>query len=337
MRRTSYGLRAVARHDRERAPPRAGRAGRRARATGGSLPDVRRQVGEEAADLVERVVLVGGLVVDRAGAGLRARAAELLLVRRLAHRRGAPPAGRRRRAARCRARSPRSARPRRAPRRARRPGRARPPRPARRERFSTTSSQPGHERHVGEAHRLEVLHAAAAARPVDEPHERQRAGRAPSARRSTIFCQIAASAAPPRTVKSSPCTTARRPSIRPWPMTMFAGRKSVELAVLVVGRLAGDRARSRGSCRRRRAARSARGRSAARSRAGARRAPRRPSAARAPRAGAAPRALAPSSGAESESLVARCSLLVARSNASTQEGSNWVPEFLLSSATRVVT
>ena len=31
----------------------------------------------------------------------------------------------------------------------------------------------------------------------------------------TIFCQIAASAAPPRTVKSSPCTTARRPSTRP--------------------------------------------------------------------------------------------------------------------------
>ncbi len=42
----------------------------------------------------------------------------------------------------------------------------------------------------------------------------------------TIFCQIAASAAPPRTVKSSPWTTARRPSIRPWPTTMLAGRKS---------------------------------------------------------------------------------------------------------------
>src|SRR5215207_11464234 len=38
---------------------------------------------------------------------------------------------------------------------------------------------------------------------------------------------MAASAAPPRTVKSSPCRTARRPSIRPWPITTFAGRKSV--------------------------------------------------------------------------------------------------------------
>src|SRR5919109_735344 len=37
---------------------------------------------------------------------------------------------------------------------------------------------------------------------------------------------MAASAAPPRTVKSSPCTTARRPSIRPEPITTLAGRKS---------------------------------------------------------------------------------------------------------------
>ena len=38
---------------------------------------------------------------------------------------------------------------------------------------------------------------------------------------------LAASAAPPLTVKSSPWTTARRPSIRPWPITMLAGRKWV--------------------------------------------------------------------------------------------------------------
>jgi hypothetical protein len=42
----------------------------------------------------------------------------------------------------------------------------------------------------------------------------------------TIFCQMAASAAPPRTVKSSPWTAARRPSIRPVPTTQLAGRNS---------------------------------------------------------------------------------------------------------------
>ena len=42
----------------------------------------------------------------------------------------------------------------------------------------------------------------------------------------TAFSQIAASAAPPRTVKSSPWTATRRPSIRPWPTTVLAGRKS---------------------------------------------------------------------------------------------------------------
>src|SRR5262245_30622668 len=37
---------------------------------------------------------------------------------------------------------------------------------------------------------------------------------------------MAASAAPPRTVKSSPWTATRRPSIRPWPTTTLAGRKA---------------------------------------------------------------------------------------------------------------
>ena len=40
------------------------------------------------------------------------------------------------------------------------------------------------------------------------------------------FSQMAASAAPPRTVKSSPWATARRPSMRPLPTTMFAGSRS---------------------------------------------------------------------------------------------------------------
>ena len=41
----------------------------------------------------------------------------------------------------------------------------------------------------------------------------------------TIFCQIAASAAPPRTVKSSACSTARRPSSVARPTRQLAGVK----------------------------------------------------------------------------------------------------------------
>ena len=52
---------------------------------------------------------------------------------------------------------------------------------------------------------LERLDAAAAAGPVDEADERDRSSSA-SCSAQTIFCQIAASAAPPRTVKSSPWT-----------------------------------------------------------------------------------------------------------------------------------
>lgn len=43
----------------------------------------------------------------------------------------------------------------------------------------------------------------------------------------TIFSQIDASAAPPRTVKSSPWTAARRPAMRPCPTTVLAGKKPV--------------------------------------------------------------------------------------------------------------
>ena len=39
----------------------------------------------------------------------------------------------------------------------------------------------------------------------------------------TCFWKIDASAAPPRTVKSSPPTTTGRPSMRPRPMTKLAG------------------------------------------------------------------------------------------------------------------
>ena len=219
----------VARDDAEQlllAP--VGRVGRRDDRR--QLPHVVGQVGEEALDLVERVVLVGRLVVDRArarSARARRRAPPCRAARPSPTRR---PAGRRRRAARCRATMTLKceATTRAAPRPAHGPSAA-----------ATTGTQrevraheleAGHERHVGEAHRLERLDAAAAARAVDEAHERQaQVVRGRSAQ--TIFCQIAASAAPPRIVKSSPCTTARRPSMRPWPTTMFAGRKSVELAV----------------------------------------------------------------------------------------------------------
>ena len=59
----------------------------------------------------------------------------------------------------------------------------------------------------------------------------------------TIFSQMAASAAPPRTVKSSAWTTARRPSMRPCPTTALAGRKPVSSPVAVVLAHARERAR----------------------------------------------------------------------------------------------
>ena len=44
----------------------------------------------------------------------------------------------------------------------------------------------------------------------------------------TTFSRIEASAAPPRTVKSSAVTTTSRPSIRARPKMKFAGEKSVK-------------------------------------------------------------------------------------------------------------
>ena len=58
----------------------------------------------------------------------------------------------------------------------------------------------------------------------------------------TIFCQIAASAAPPRTVKSSPCSD-RAAAVDPALADDHVRRQEVgQLAVLVVRALAGDRA-----------------------------------------------------------------------------------------------
>ena len=59
----------------------------------------------------------------------------------------------------------------------------------------------------------------------------------------TIFCQMAASAAPPRTVKSSAWSAARRPAIRPVPDDAVGGQEVLELAVVAVRAHAGERAR----------------------------------------------------------------------------------------------
>ena len=203
------------------------------------------------------------------------------------------PAGRRRTAATSRARSPRSARPPRARRRARPRARAPPRRPARRDRFSTTSSQPG----TNGTYVKPIVSRCFTLPPPPVPSTRRTSGRRRScAIRSakTIFCQIAASAAPPRTVKSSPWSTARRPSIRPCPTIMFAGRKSVSspcssyVPLPAIAPVSWKLPASN--------SRSTRSRTVSRpSGAGARRAPRRPSAARAPRGGGAPRARAPRS------------------------------------------
>ena len=137
------------------------------------LPDVVRQVGEKALELRERVVLVGGHVVHGARPGLEARAAQLLLVGRLAH-----PRHRDDRRARheqlSRAlddhREVRADRARRAETRHR---------PERRGRHRNDREvlhdevEAGQRRHVGEAHLLERLDAPAAARAVHEPDERQ--------------------------------------------------------------------------------------------------------------------------------------------------------------------
>ena len=135
------------------------------------LPRAARQVGEEAPQLIQRVVLVGGLVVDRAGARLGAGAAERLLVGRLAH-------GRRddRRAgdeelgaaahddAEVAEDDARGAEP------GARPERGGDDRDAREVLDHQVEAR--QRRHVGEAHGLERLDAAPAAGAVDQAHER---------------------------------------------------------------------------------------------------------------------------------------------------------------------
>ena len=233
------------------------------------------------------------LVVDGAGARLRARAAERLLVGRLAHRGGHDrrPGDEQLRGAaddhrEVRGDDARGAEP------GHRPERRGHDRDAREVRDRQLEA--GHERHVGEAHLLERLDAAAAAGAVDEPHERQPhvVGEPLGVDHLLPDRRVGGAAADGEVVALDDGAAALDP---PWPTTMFAGGEAGQLAVVVVGADAGERARSRGSCPRRTGARCARGPSAAASRAGARRARRRPSRAPAPRGGPAPRARAPSS------------------------------------------
>jgi hypothetical protein len=192
------------------------------------LPDVLREVREEAAQLPEGVVLVRGDVVDRPGASLLPCPTELLLVGGLAEARH---------------------------RHDRRPGHEQLGRPVHDHREVRADDAGGaqarsgaeggrhdgddrlvldHEvearqrRHVREAHLLERLDRAAASRAVDKPHERQaqvvreplrvdgllpdRRVRRPAADREVVALDDGA-----------------RPSIRPWPITVLAGRKSLRL------------------------------------------------------------------------------------------------------------
>ena len=135
------------------------------------LPGAARQVGQEAPQLIERVVLVGGLVVDRAGARLRARAAERLLVGRLAHGRGddrRPGDEQLGAAAHDDAEvaedDARGAEPGTWPERGGDDGDARE--------VLDHQVEARQRRDVGEAHGLERLDAAPAARAVDQAHER---------------------------------------------------------------------------------------------------------------------------------------------------------------------
>jgi len=136
------------------------------------LPHARGQVGEEAPQLIQGVVLVGGHVVHGTGARLGPRAAQLLLVGCLAH-------GRRHdgRSGHEQLRGPlddhrevgghdaRGSQPRHRAERRSHHGDAR--------QVGRRELEAGHERDVGEAHVLERLHAAAAPRPVDQADQRQ--------------------------------------------------------------------------------------------------------------------------------------------------------------------
>ncbi len=73
---------------------------------------------------------------------------------------------------------------------------------------------------------LEGLDRAAAG-AVDQPDDRRRSSLAICSAK-TCLLPMAASMAPPRTVKSSPPTTTGRPSILPRPMTKLAGWNSLK-------------------------------------------------------------------------------------------------------------
>jgi hypothetical protein len=59
---------------------------------------------------------------------------------------------------------------------------------------------------------------------------------------SICFSMMAASAAPPRTVKSSATTATGRPRTVPRPKMQLAGEKPSKLALCICARLAGERA-----------------------------------------------------------------------------------------------
>ena len=95
-----------------------------------------------------------------------------------------------------------------------------------RPRFATTHSQPG----LNGTNERRSVSSVFTLPPPPEPSTRRTIGRPKScAMRSAMTCfwKIDASAAPPRTVKSSPPTTTGRPSIRPRPITKFAGMTPV--------------------------------------------------------------------------------------------------------------
>ena len=109
------------------------------------------------------------------------------------------------------------------------------------ERFSTTSSQPG----TNGTYVKPIVSRCFTLPPPPVPSTSRTSGiRMSCAIRSakTIFCQMAASAAPPRTVKSSPCSD-RAAAVDPaLADDHVRGQEVGQLAVLVVGPLPGDRA-----------------------------------------------------------------------------------------------
>ena len=106
-------------------------------------------------------------------------------------------------------------------------------------RFATTHSQPGLN---GTKLRRSVSSDFTEPPPPDPSTSRTIGRRSSCAICSacTCFWKIDASAAPPRTVKSSPPTTTARSSIRPRPITKLVGREVDERTVVVGGRPPGE-------------------------------------------------------------------------------------------------